>query len=1061
MQDSGLKKKDTKEIIPQRQSLYTRGGEPKVMKKVVNSVLASALALSVAPMAVGAAEDEQQQVDSQLQRAINRLQALELVVGDDKGQLNLDKPITRAEFATLVVRARGLASGVPLAQYQAKYKDIQVSDWYSGWINVASGENLVKGYPDNTFGPNNNVTYAEAATMLVRALGYEPAVSQAAWPNNFIAKAAELGISDGVQINPNQPAIRADVFKMLDNALNIDLMKPVTYGTQLEYKQIPGTSLVQDYLNVTVYDVDWYTKDDVNNQYEADDLPFVSGVPAIELGKLRDDEVTFTSTKSLKGTYKVANGINPNEFAGQHVQVWVKESAGLVIWMEESVDEEVLRTEFDALYYDGEELDEDNYDDPKFDLDDEDEIRIELGGRKYEFDKNAVFTYNYQRIKDLEDFVETVIEDSNAGGMQTKAVLNGQGKISYIHIVDDVQGDRDSKYKFGSEVIKEIDTDDMRLEFFEGDDVDFEDLEEGVDFIVLRNGERATFADLQPLDVVNIYYANGDKDKRIVVATSSTVSGTVDKVTIKSDNDNRLVIDGKTYRMRGKVTISDDNNKSADVADNDDIRDLLDDEVTLYLDSSGRVRHILINEGNDSRVKAVVIKDGYYNESDDELTFEVVTEKGVEKKVKITDADDITFENDDDEIDSDNLADYVKFFDVSRLSKNNPPIFVELELDKEGDVESVEILDVRELVYMDEDKFQDKSDDDTLDGYDITDSTVVFDLTGELKKTGNRDYIDDADTVKWSSIEGEKHEVFYLEDDGDIEYVFVISGDLSGDGMIGFVTEFGKASDDTVTIINEKGEVVEYKLDGSYKEARKKFGDSDLIYFTLNGDDEVVINKVEVLASPSDEYFDGSYEINPKYTKVDDIVVGRVLDFDKKEVELEVYANGKLQEKTFQLSNAVIVYDDEIKKTASKNDLVILIDTDDSSSKYDFMLILDVDYKKLDREEVEAFLKQTPKNDDDNGGDDEQDLIDKDQVEALATEIAGIYLYTVSAPAGTVDPNATVTVTVGDETKKAEVNSDGSFNPVEFAGEEEVTQATINVTLGDKTAEVKVKIQFN
>ncbi|WP_164553401.1 S-layer homology domain-containing protein [Brevibacillus marinus] len=1028
------------------------------MKKVVNSVLASALALSVAPMAVGAAEEEQQQqqLDSKLQTAVNRLQALELVVGDDKGDLKLDQPITRAEFATLVVRARGLASGVPLAKYQQKYKDILVSDWYSGWINVASGEGLVKGYPDNTFGPNNNVTYAEAATMLVRALGYEPSVSQAGWPNNFIAKAAELGVSDGVQIDPNKPAIRGDVFKMLDNALNIDLMKPVTYGTQLEYKVVPGTSLVEDYLNVLVYDMDWYTEDDLDNKYDADDLPVVTGVPAIELGDLAEDEVTLNSSIAggLKGTYKVANGINPNEFAGQHVQVWVKESSNVIIWMEASADEEVLNTKFKAFYHDGDELDKDNYDDSGVDLDDVDEIRVDLDGRKYEFAENAAFTYNYQKIADLDEFIETVIENSDVEDMQTKAVLNGEGKISYIHIVDDVQGDQDSDYKFGSEVIKEIDAEDTRLEFFDGDDLDFEDLEEGIDFIVLRNGERATFADLQPLDVVNVYYADGDEDKRIVVATSKTVSGTVEKVQIKADDDNRLVINGETYRMRGDVTISDDDNESADVATDEDIRDLLDDEVTLYLDSSGRVRHILIGEGSDNRVKAVVTKDAHYDAGRDELTFEVVTEKGAEDTVVIEDADDISFENDDDEIDSDNLADYVQFFDVKSLSRTNKPIFVELELDKEGEVESVEILDTDELVHMDADTFQDESDEDTLDGKDITEDTVVFDLTGQLKKSGNRDYIDDADTAKWSSVEGEEHEVFYIEDDGDIEYVFVISGDLTADGLVGYVTEFGKGTDDTVTIINENGETVEYKLDGSYNDARKKFADSDLIYFTVNADEEVDIDSVEVIATLSDDYLGGDgYEIKD-YTKVDDVVVGRVVDFDKSEVELEVYADGKFQEKAFQLSSAVIVYDDEVVKSADEDDLVILIDTDDNSAKYDFVLVLDNPADDYSKEEVEEFLKQVPQ--DDNGGGD--DLIVEDNVEAKGINLAGTYFYSVEAPAGTVDGNATVTVTLGSETKTATVNDDGSFGPVEFALDERVTKATITVTLGDKEDEVDVDV---
>ncbi|MBO8165433.1 MAG: S-layer homology domain-containing protein [Brevibacillus sp.] len=1031
------------------------------MKKVVNSVLASALALSVAPMAVGAEEAQDQQLDSKLQSTINRLQALELVKGDDKGNLNLDNEITRAEFATLVVRARGLASGVPLAKYQTKFSDVQVSDWYSGWINVASGEGLVKGYPNNTFGPNNNVTYAEAATMLVRALGYEPAVSSADWPNNFIAKAAELGISDGVMIDPNKPATRKDVFMMLDNSLSVDLMKQVTYGTQVEYKAVPGTSLVEDYLNVTVYDTDWYTQDDVDNRYDADDLPFVVGVPAVELGKLKEDEVILKSSVAggLQGTYKVANGINPNEFAGQHVQVWVKDGSDVILWMEGSRDEEVLRTSFDSFSYDGDDIDGDTDLDI---LDDLDELRVELDGRKYEFANNAVFVYNYQSFgNDWEEFVETVLEHSDVDGMSTKAVLNSEGQINYIHIVDDVQGDQDHDYKFGSEVIKEIDSEDKVIEFYDADDLDLEDLEEGEEFIVLRNGERASFSDLKPLDVVNVYYANGDDDKLIIVATSKTVEGKVEEVIIKKDTDTRLVINGETYRMRGDVTLSDDDNESADVATQDEIQDLDGEEVTLYLDASGRVRHILAGEaGEDNTVKAVVVKDGYYDDARDELIFDVFTEKGAKiSNVKITDPDDIDFDEavEDLDPDSDNLADYEDLFDIT---SSKTPIFVELELDDDGDVESVTLLDSGKP--LDAADFEDESDEDTLEGDDITDSTVVFDLTGAVKQSGSRDYIDSPKLSKWSYVEGEQHEVYYVSDNGDVEYVFVISGSITSSGQIGYVKEFTRSGGDHyAVIINEDGEEKKYKLDDEVNDARKIFKENDVIYFELNGSDELALDSVERIVNSHSSKIDVGVEIDDR-SEVDYVVAARVVDLDGSELVVEVAdEDGDTVEEEYVVSSSTVYVsldDNEKVKKVNDDDLVILIDTDDSSDKVDFVLIVDTD--DFSDEEIEEFLKQTPQS---GGGDDEEpqpgdDLLDLDKVQGKRIEFFGSYLYSITGEVGAVDPDATVTVTLGGQTKTATFNEDGSFK-AEFGLSGQYSTATINVELNGEEKEYTVDIQ--
>ena len=54
-----------------------------------------------------------------------------------------------------------------------------------------SRQGLIKGYPDGTFKPANQVSYAEAITMLVRALGYKDEFLSGQWPANYLAKAGE------------------------------------------------------------------------------------------------------------------------------------------------------------------------------------------------------------------------------------------------------------------------------------------------------------------------------------------------------------------------------------------------------------------------------------------------------------------------------------------------------------------------------------------------------------------------------------------------------------------------------------------------------------------------------------------------------------------------------------------------------------------------------------------------------------------------------------------------------------------------------------------------------
>lgn len=250
------------------------------MKKVVNSVLASALALTVAPMVVGAEEatqtdttkTEAPKMDAELQKVVNRLNALGVVQGYGDGDFKVDQTINRAEFATLITRIRGLEQGAKFAQYQSTFTDVNSSDWFAGFVNVASGQEIIKGFPDKSFKPKNDVTYAEAVTMLIRALGYEPSV-KGVWPNNMIAKASELNIAKSITA-PNNAATRGDIFKMIDNALRVKLMEQQDYGVNFNF-QITNETLLTRYMKVKVRDMEW-AKDEKNG---AQDLPIVTNVP--------------------------------------------------------------------------------------------------------------------------------------------------------------------------------------------------------------------------------------------------------------------------------------------------------------------------------------------------------------------------------------------------------------------------------------------------------------------------------------------------------------------------------------------------------------------------------------------------------------------------------------------------------------------------------------------------------------------------------------------------------------------------------------------------------------
>ena len=74
--------------------------------------------------------------------------------------------------------AKGLATG---------FTDIPATHWASGYVGAAAKLGVVNGVGNNKFDPEAPVKYEDAITMIVRALGYEPAAKEkGAYPFGYL-----------------------------------------------------------------------------------------------------------------------------------------------------------------------------------------------------------------------------------------------------------------------------------------------------------------------------------------------------------------------------------------------------------------------------------------------------------------------------------------------------------------------------------------------------------------------------------------------------------------------------------------------------------------------------------------------------------------------------------------------------------------------------------------------------------------------------------------------------------------------------------------------------------
>ena len=120
--------------------------------------------------------------------AISTMANAGILDGYEDGSFHPNGYITRAEFATIAVRFFDLS-------YQGEdlFPDID-GHWAQDYINQAADAGIIEGYPDGTFGPQKQITRAEAVTMVNRTLDRHPdpdhfLKDMLVWPDNLDTEA--------------------------------------------------------------------------------------------------------------------------------------------------------------------------------------------------------------------------------------------------------------------------------------------------------------------------------------------------------------------------------------------------------------------------------------------------------------------------------------------------------------------------------------------------------------------------------------------------------------------------------------------------------------------------------------------------------------------------------------------------------------------------------------------------------------------------------------------------------------------------------------------------------
>ncbi len=183
------------------------------MKKFISLILTAITLMSFTAPAIASnlpADDDIETI----------LDVMGIMTYDAKGNFNEGQYVTRAALAKILVTSSQYKGAATATSRISPFADVMYTHWGAPYISVASKNKFMTGYSDGSFRPDKSILYEEALSAMLRLLGYTSADYTGAYPAGQIAKASDIGLSDGVNISAGSSIQRSEMAKLIYNMLN-------------------------------------------------------------------------------------------------------------------------------------------------------------------------------------------------------------------------------------------------------------------------------------------------------------------------------------------------------------------------------------------------------------------------------------------------------------------------------------------------------------------------------------------------------------------------------------------------------------------------------------------------------------------------------------------------------------------------------------------------------------------------------------------------------------------------------------------------------------------------
>ena len=497
------------------------------LKRALSLGLTAAMISGLMVMGSSAASSYTDVADTDNVEAIEVLKTVGIMIGDESGDFNPDQNVTRNEMA--VVMSNLMAYNV------ASYKDTSpftdVPSWAEPYVAACYTNGITAGTSATTYGGSENVTTAQAALMLMKALGYFQYSSDfgSDWQLSTATQGNKIDLFVGVDSALKEAMTRNDLAQLVLNTLEAGTVEAETDGSF----SVGDVTFVSGVKYNYVTSGEKYA-DSIEKSLTANTDASVSFGKIVQLGE-----------KLYQGDLTKEEGYD--DF-GRPANVWEYQSKEIGTFAKTADYTYTAKVTSKALYNEVGKTATDNY-----------EWTVSFNGESVKYEGENL---SANKTDDDKDFVQKALGgDARTGnGVITEVYVDGTDKTVDIAIIE----------YYAAEVY-EVNEDDgtITLSDFGYGPADNNDEYDSTDFkedqIVMYS-----FADGEIQDV----YAAEQMSGEVTRVRSNTTGGD------EADGDN-FVVDGTTYKY----------NKTMDSADRL-VTENVKNNVVAYLDANGYVAYI-------------------------------------------------------------------------------------------------------------------------------------------------------------------------------------------------------------------------------------------------------------------------------------------------------------------------------------------------------------------------------------------------------------------------------------------------------------------------------------